>query len=282
VGKIKTITGKYTKIYLKNCRGLKKGCNHQFFTQQPNKLYCSAWCRHESIREKGKNRVREYRKKYKNEGTLPKISKELGTQSKFKKKYEKPDPSYLGVPIKFFNLSLSIKDMKKETFVTTSNEGEHSPIPSLSYQGITYDDLYFLSTAYLKENNLKCPECGNRQNLVERALLVCSNPKCGLVIGAPVLHPGFTLYDLTPIRKIAPTVQDFPPLDFAKKYRKKKQPRPLEVVKEAHDNAYQKYQRETGALLEQDPQNLPENNPLNHEYWQYYEKHKIRTKILNK
>lgn len=281
MSKIKTKEGKFTKIYLKKCRGLKKGCNHQFFTTQPNKLYCSAWCRRESILISNRN---SRAKKLKNpDAKKRKHSKKKGTKDY--PKYIAPtsiigyiSPQTLNYTnARFFNEIESVEKMKKQTFhypkykkgkqnnKSTADESGASSSLLNQYQYLTVDDLYQLSTSYLKENNLKCPECGNKQNLVERALLVCSNPKCGLVLGAPVLHPGFVLYDLTPIKKIAPTVQDFT-IDFTEKNKKSRKAKSVEVVKEAHDSAYQKYKKETGSMFEE-VKEYSKNDPLNPIYW---------------
>ncbi len=267
---------KYTKVYLKNCRGKKEGCIHKFFTTQSNKLYCSAWCRHESVREKGRKRVEAFRKKYKNEGTGRKVPNWLGTNSNFKEEYESLDPTYLGTYIKFFNEWQSVTDMKNETFVTCTSEGEHSHIPSLSYQGVTHDDLHAFSISYLKDNQVKCPECSNTQNWIEHALNICS--QCGLVLKAPPIHPGFVVDDLLPKRKVAATVQDFPVIDFTKK-KEKRQPKPSGAVKEAHDKAYQKYENETSVFFEEEDTNdYSKNDPMNPLYWTLYEDNKIYNK----
>lgn len=248
------IDKKFSKIYLKECRGKKNNCIHQFFTTQPNKLYCSAWCRHEAIRDKGRKRVAAFRKKYKNEGTGPKVPNWIGTNSNFKEEYEIPDPTYLGIPIQFYNESLSINDMKNETFVTCTSEGEHSPIPSLSYQGVTHDDLHAFSISYLKDNQVKCPECENKQNWIEHALNICS--QCGLVIKAPPIHPGYIVDDLLPKKKVAPTVQD---LNLT------------QDLKGAHELAYTKYQEQIAVIDEEVEQNdllnFDDNDPLNPVYW---------------
>ncbi|WP_281774199.1 hypothetical protein [Methanobacterium formicicum] len=269
---------KSTKIYLKNCRGNKKDCIQRFYTTQANKQYCSAWCRHESVRESW----RKARNKQRSRNRLKDNLKDIGT---FRFKELKDNYSYLGKEIPFYKEWIQITKLKKETFRTGSYKGKQKDSQGesfLSYQYVSLTDLYFLSTSYLKENSIKCPRCGCKKNIVERGLLICAGSKCGLVLKAPPIHPGFTVPELTPKRKIAATVQDFPPVDFAQKYRKKKQPHTMNVVKEAHDNAYMKYEKETGALFEEECQNIPENNPLHQEHWHYYNKFNIKNKILNR
>jgi len=277
-------------VYLKNCRGEKIGCIKQFFTIQANKQYCSAWCRRESILESNrksraktlKNPEVKKRETLKKKGTF---DDRLGMTPLTIIGYVNPQTLNYN-DARFYFVGLSIEKIKKQTFHTplgkkgkqnnksTADESGASSSLLSQYQYVTSDDLYALSIAYLKEAGIKCPECGNSQNLVERAYLICSNPKCGLVVAAPVIHPGFTLYEITPLHKIAPTVQDFT-IDFTEK--KSKKVKSVEVIKEAHDKAYQKYEKETGSMFEEFKE-YSENDPLNPTYWKYYKKNKIYCK----
>jgi hypothetical protein len=261
---------KLTKVYLRNCRGNKKGCSKKFFTEQPNKKYCSAICRYDSIlesnrrsRKKNKNRKKEALRK---KGTL---KHNIKSKIQLIGYISLESPHYLDAM--FFYVHQSIQNMKNETFHTPIYKGNkqvHTDGPSLPYQYVTQDDLYDMSISYLKENSTKCPRCGCKENIVERGLLICAGPECGLVLKAPTIHPGFEVDDLTPTRNISPTVQDFPKTDFTKKKGKKRVKKSVEEIKQAHENAYQKYESETGRLLECDDNYYDENDPLNPAHWQ--------------
>lgn len=294
--KIITNKEKLTKIYLKKCRGLKKGCIKQFFTHTPQKQYCSSWCRHESVLESNRlARKKNYHKNKKREN-----NKHIGTTIERKLK---SNITYLGgtkgfiwvckvvtylghnylvvnktknqYDLLFYPEYLRIKKDQRETFLTGNSKGKQKDPtgkvgPSLPYQYITEDDIFQFSISYLKDNQFKCPECGNRTHLIEHALSICSNPECGLVVKAPPIHPGYVVDDLLPIRKIAATVQDFPAIDFSKKGNKKRQPKPVKAIKQAHENAYKKYEQETGHILQLDKGRFNENDPMNPTYWEHY------------
>ncbi|AXN53398.1 hypothetical protein M1M16_gp17 [Methanobacterium virus Drs3] len=188
------------------------------------------------------------------------------------------------MPIPFYDEWLITSKLKRETFRTGKYKGRKKAPEtgvSPSYNYITLDDIYHFSTAYLKENGLKCPECSNTQNLVERGNLICANPECGLILKAPIIHPGFTVPDLTPKKRIAPTVQDFPPIDLTnrkkgKKLRKKA--KTLKEVKQAYQNAYIKYETETGKRFEE---NKHKTHSLTQEYWKYYQKTPLVKEKMN-
>lgn len=272
---------KFSKIYLKKCRGRKRKCIKQFFTTQPNRQYCDSKCRYDSIldsnrksriRKKSKYPEHKKRKHSKKKGTVD--DRDLLSPITIIGTINPQTPNYNDA--RFYYVGIYLEKLKKQTFHYpyskgkqknhSSNEDDDSPLTK-QYQYVTEDDLHYFSTSYLKENGLRCPECGGNQNLVEKAYLICSNHNCGLVIKAPILHSGFKVPDLTPLGKVAATVQDFPLIDFTEKnHKNRKEPKKFGVIKQAHQNAYTKYQIETSNNLNEKT-DYDDNDPLNPKYW---------------
>jgi hypothetical protein len=254
------IDKKYSKVYLKNC----KFCKEDFFTEISNKQYCSPKHQHEGVRESWRNtRRNQYRKNKKKESLKKKGTfDDRQTHPLSIIGYVSPEtPNYTDA--RFYLVKLSIEKIKKQTFrtpyskkgkqKTTAPQGAASSLP-LQYQHVTDEDLHLFSVAYLKDNQVKCPECENKQNWIEHALNICS--ECGLVIKAPPIHPGYIVDDLLPKKKVAPTVQD---LNLT------------EDLKGAHELAYTKYQEQIAVIDDEVEQNdllnFDDNDPLNPVYW---------------
>jgi len=254
------IEGKYTRVYLRNCRWCKKN----FYDHQPNKLYCSSQHQYWALRNNKNKYDRKYYRKKKKELIL----KCKGTLDL--KKPENQPATYLGVNIpgsEWVDETLKIQELKKKTFSGTIYRGKKNDPQkggsSLSHQYMTLDDLYHFSISYLKEKNVKCKECGTRTNEVTHGLVICRG--CGLVLKAPPVHPGYIVDDTVPLWKVAPTVQDV---------------KKTNTSKEAHELAFSHYWVQVGIL---DPELYPENplpEDINEDWeiaWKYYKK-----KVLNK
>lgn len=208
------VKDKHSKVYLRICRW----CNRPFFSEKHNTLYCSYKHRYESILESN----REWRQRNKEKTRRNKLFKKKGTIDL--KKQDRTPITYLGRNIpgsEWYDEQVTIHKLKKSTFNYPYSKGKQKG-PSCSSEGhspyhhhVTEEDLHHFSVSYLKENNVKCPECGNKKNEIIQGLVICR--KCGMVLKAPPVHPGFEVYDLVPTWKLAPTVQD---LTMAKKSSK--------------------------------------------------------------
>lgn len=96
-----------------------------------------------------------------------------------------------------------------------------------------------------------------------------------MFLKAPPIHTGFELDDLLPIKKIAPTPNDFPPIELTPEGNKKKS-RSQTAIKQAHENAYKKYQEQLSMIdvevENEDVIKFAENDPLNPIYWRKHRK----------
>lgn len=258
-----TIKGKYTRIYLRKCRWCKK----EFFDHQPNKLYCSAQHQYWALRNNKNKYDRNYYRKKKKELILQR----KGTVDL--KKRENQPVTYLGVNIpgsEWVDEILEVEKLKKQTFSGTIYRGKkkdpQTEGSSPSHQYITLDDLYHFSISYLKEKNIKCQECGSRTNEITHGLVICR--RCGIILRAPPVHPGYIVDDTLPKWKVAPTVQDISQTNTSK---------------EAHELAFSQYWEQVGIL---DPELYPEN-PLPQcdrddweTAWKYYKKKRLKQKSI--
>lgn len=246
----------HTRVYLRKCRWDGK----EFYSEKRNTLYCSAKCRYNAIRQSHNKYDRKYYRRKRKELIL----KMKGTVDL--KKTEKTRPAtYLGVTIpgsEWIEEFMFVKNLKKSTLSGTYSKGkQNGPTNSVGHSPyhnhVTQDDLHEFSISYLKENNVRCPECGNRRNEITHGLVICR--ECGYVLKAPPIHPGYEVDDLIPTWMFAPTIQD---LSYAKK------------KKDAHKLAYDRYWDQVGVL---DPE--VSENPLQDEHendwisaWKHYKK----------
>jgi|GEM_PF-6771023 len=245
----------YTKVYLRDCRrGQNDGCIKKFFSTQPNKMYCSAKCLRESVLVSNRKARREYKKKYpeiENSRRVGNVQIGAHRNPNFKKEQS------------------IIKKEKRHTFLThTYDKRKHKSTLSgaeFPLNHHNYNDLPAFSISYLKDNQVKCPECENKQNLIEHALNICS--RCGLILKAPSIHVGYEVDDLLPKKKICPTVQD---LNRTKN------------LKSAHELAFVKYNEQITLIdcevQKNDILNFNDSDPLNPIFWGYYRKKKIYNK----
>lgn len=258
-----TIEGKFTRVYLRTCRWCKKF----FYDHKPNKLYCSSKHQYWALRNSKNKYDRNYYRKRKKELIL-----QCKGTVRSRKKVNRP-LTYLGVVIpgsEWIDEMLEVEKMKKKTFSGRiyrgkKNDTPNSGVSSLqSHQYITLDDLYEFSISYLKEQNIKCPECSDRTNEISHGLAICRG--CGLILKAPPVHPGFEVDDLVPEWKMAPTVQD---LNHVKAKNSSK------VMEKACKLAKSHYWKQVGVL---DPEidDVPfEDLELGEDWraaWKYYHK----------
>lgn len=153
-----------------------------------------------------------------------------------------------------------IKKEKRRTFLTQHNRrGKHKSTLSGVEFPSTSHDLPAFTISYLKDNQVKCPECSNKQNLIEHGLSICS--ECGLILKAPAIHPGYIVDDLLPKRKICATVQD---VNISTD------------LKGAYELAFMKYHEQIALIdievLQDDILNFTDSDPLNPAYWKHYKK----------
>lgn len=253
----------FSKVYLKQCRW----CKHQFYTHQPNKLYCSAKHQYEATLYHGRKRVRKHYQKNK----IRINTKKLGS-IEFKNNTTAM-PSYLGAVtginpqtqtpfnISFYCEYLSIQKLKKQTFVRgKGKKGKQNTkstlmgaTSSLPYQYVTEEDLHNFSISYLKDNQIKCPECSTTQNQIEHGLNVCR--ACGLVLKAPSVHPGYVVDDNLPKWKVSCTVTD---INLKK------------TLKEAHHLAYSHYWEQV-EIIDPTPEG-EEKKGMSKAHWKHYNK----------
>jgi len=189
-------------MYLRECRGDKEDCKKLFFTTQSNKQYCDSKCRYNSILESN----RKSRKKYYKRNKKKSILSQIGTTTL--SKHPNPD---------FEREKTIVENEKKRTFHTTKYKkgltnnyawidncktmeyGENQPIGiQQTHNYASFDDYYQFSISLFLSETPPCPECGATTQCkdLKRLDVCCTNPKCGLVIKAPILHNGFTLPEL--------------------------------------------------------------------------------------
>lgn len=243
--KIQTIKGKFTKVYLRKCRW----CNNSFYTESFNRYYCGD----EHAKEGRKETKRKYYSKYKVKYFL-------------KEELRKPGTCKIG-PHRNPDFAKELKIIRKEKRRVLSRvnyEGEHkSTLPgaefSPTHEYVTLDDLHAFSISYLKDNQVKCPECDNKTNLIEHGLSICS--ECGLILKAPSIHPGYIVDDLLSKRKICATVQD---VNISTD------------LKGAYELAFMKYHEQIALIdvevVKEDILNFTDSDPLNPAYWKHYKK----------
>ena len=157
-----------------------------------------------------------------------------------------------------------VRREKRRVLSSLNIEGKHkSTIPgaefSPTHEYATLDDIHAFSISYLKDNQVKCPECDNKQNLIEHGLSICS--ECGLILKAPAIHPGYIVDDLLSKRKICATVQD---INISTD------------LKSAFELAYMKYHEQIALIdievTREDILKFTDSDPLNPAYWKHYKK----------